>query len=140
MTVSTEIISAKAKDNLQKNAEVIRRDSKFVKMQDGEKRTFQFNPEKIEQVESEFNGKKSIRFRYIVKEEGADIAQYFEVSKRTSEDIDNFLTEGLTKLRIHRWDSRTDTSYLIMPVWIPSPTSNIFYSFSNLVQAALLGY
>ena len=31
-----------------------------------------FNPEKIDQVEAEFNGKKSMRFRYTIKEEGGD--------------------------------------------------------------------
>jgi hypothetical protein len=41
-------------------------------MQPGEERIFQFSPEKIEQVEAEFNGKKSIRFKYTVIGERAD--------------------------------------------------------------------
>jgi hypothetical protein len=113
---TTTQLSPRAKENLQKNAEIRRRDSKFVKMQSGEKRVFQFDPERIEQVEAEFNGKKSIRFRYAVKEDGTDTEQYFEVSKRTSEDIDSFLMEGITRLKIQRSGSGTDTRYLIMPV------------------------
>jgi hypothetical protein len=62
-----------------------------------------FNPEKIEQVEAEFNGKKSMRFRYTVIEEGSsteDQEKYLEVGKRTSEDIDSFLLEGVSKLKV----------------------------------------
>lgn len=54
----------------------------------------QFFPEKIEQVEAEFNGKKSMRFRYTVIEEGSSNQEkYLEVGKRTSEEIDSFLIE-----------------------------------------------
>jgi hypothetical protein len=64
-------LSTKAKENLQRNAEVRQRDNKFIKLQSGEKKILQFFPEKIGQVEAEFNGKKSMRFRYTVKEEGS---------------------------------------------------------------------
>lgn len=33
-----------------------------------QKKILQFNPEKIEQIEAEFNGKKSMRLRYTVNE------------------------------------------------------------------------
>jgi hypothetical protein len=61
----------------------------------------QFNPEKIKQVEAEFNGKKSMRFRYTVIEEGGDQEKYLEVGKRTSEDMNPFLLEGGTDTRYH---------------------------------------
>jgi hypothetical protein len=75
-----------------------------------------FDPEKIEQVEAEFNGKKSMRFRYKVTEEGNGNNQekYLEVGKRTSEDIDSFLLEGATKLKVQRFGSGTDTRYHII--------------------------
>jgi hypothetical protein len=73
-----------------------------------------FNPEKIEQVDAEFNGKKSMRFRYTVIEEGSDQERYVEVGKRTSEDIDSFLVEGTTRLKVHRFGSGTDTRYHII--------------------------
>jgi hypothetical protein len=73
-----------------------------------------FNPEKIEQVDAEFNGKKSMRFRYTVIEEGSDQERYVEVGKRTSEDIDSFLVEGTTRLKVQRFGSGTDTRYHII--------------------------
>lgn len=42
--------------------------NEFTKLQLDEKKILQFNPEKIEQIEAEFNGKKSMRFRYTVNE------------------------------------------------------------------------
>src|SRR5215216_7355775 len=96
-TIETTL-SPKAKEVLQRNAELRQRDSKFIKIGPGEKKALTFNPEKIEQVEAEFNGKKSMRFRYIVIEEGNSDEKYMEVGKRTSEDIDSFLSEGAIKL------------------------------------------
>jgi hypothetical protein len=115
--MATEIqgLSPKAKEVLQRNAELRQRDNKFIKIGPGEKKTLTFNPEKIEQVEAEFNGKKSMRFRYTVIEEGnSDQEKYLEVGKRTSEDIDSFLMEGATKLKVQRFGSGTDTRYHII--------------------------
>jgi len=110
-------LSAKAKEIIKKNIEARKQDSKFVRLQPGEKKVLEFDPEKTEQVEAEFNGKKSLRFRYTVTEEGSILAKYFEVSKRVSEDIDAFLMEGHTRLRLQRSGSGVDTRYLIVPVY-----------------------
>jgi hypothetical protein len=116
MTQTTEL-SAEAKQIIQRNIEARQQDNKFVKLQPGEKKVLLFVPEKTEQVQAEFNGKKSLRFRYTVIEDGSsgDQEKYFEVSKRTSEDIDTFLMEGHTKLKINRSGSGVDTRYLIVP-------------------------
>jgi hypothetical protein len=66
--MATETLSPKAKENLQRNAELRQKDSKFIKLQPSERRTLKFNPEKIDQVEAEFNGRKSIKYRYTVTE------------------------------------------------------------------------
>jgi hypothetical protein len=109
-------LSTKAKENLQRNAEVRQKDNKFIKLQSGEKKILQFFPEKIEQVEAEFNGKKSMRFRYTVIEEGSSNEEkYLEVGKRTSEEIDSFLMEGTTKLKVQRFGSGIDTRYHVIP-------------------------
>jgi hypothetical protein len=109
-------LSTKAKEILQRNAELRQKDNKFIKLQSGEKRMFQFFPEKIEQVEAEFNGKKSMRFRYTVIEEGSGTQEkYLEVGKRTSEEIDSFLMEGTTRLKVQRFGSGTDTRYHVIP-------------------------
>lgn len=57
-----------------------------------------------------------MRFRYTVIEEDSSQEKYLEVSKRTSEEIDSFLMEGTTKLKVQRFGSGTDTRYHIIPV------------------------
>jgi hypothetical protein len=115
MATENRSLSPKAREILQRNAELRQRDNKFIKIGPGEKKVLTFNPEKIEQVEAEFNGKKSMRFRYTVIEEGTDNQEkYLEVGKRTSEDIDSFLLEGVSKLKVQRFGSGTDTRYLIL--------------------------
>lgn len=115
MTQITEL-SEEAKAVIQRNIEARQQSSKFVKLQPGEKKVLQFVPEKTEQVQAEFNGKKNLHFRYIVMEEGSDQEKYFEVSKRASEDIDNCLMEGHIRLKMTRSGSGIDTRYLPVPV------------------------
>jgi ABC-type transporter Mla subunit MlaD len=116
MTNQTEPqLSTKAKEILQRNAELRQKDNKFIKLQSGEKKILQFFPEKIEQVEAEFNGKKSMRFRYTVIEGSGNQEKYLEVGKRTSEEIDSFLMEGASKLKIQRFGSGMDTRYHVIP-------------------------
>jgi hypothetical protein len=68
---------------LQRNEESLKKDSKYIKLDPGEKRILRFDVEKIEQVEAEFECKKSIRYQYIVTDPN-DLEQqdkYFTVSK-----------------------------------------------------------
>lgn len=119
--MATEIqeLSQKAKENLQRNAELREKDNKFIKIQSSEKRVLQFNPEKIEQVEAEFNGKKSQRYRYTITEpnnnNSNNLEKYLEVGKRTSENIDEYLREGKTLLKIQRFGLGKDTRYQVTP-------------------------
>jgi hypothetical protein len=113
-TTHIQGLSPKAKEVLQRNAELRQRDSKFIKIEPGQKKILKFNPEKIEQVEAEFNGKKSMRFRYTVIEEGTDQEKYIEVGKRTSEDIDSFLGEGASRLKVQRFGAGIDTRYHVI--------------------------
>src|SRR5919107_5030737 len=94
-----------------------KKNSKYIKLQPSEKKVYQFNPEKIEQVEAEFNGKKSQRYRYTVTEpdNGSNQEKYLEVGKRTSEDIDAYLSEGQTLLKIQRFGLGKDTRYHVIP-------------------------
>jgi hypothetical protein len=108
-------ISEEAKAVIQRNIEARQQSSKFVKLQPGEKKVLKFVPEKIEQTEGEYDGKKSLRFRYTVVEDGSDQEKYFEVSKMVSENIDTLLLEGHTKLRIQRSGSGRETRYLPIP-------------------------
>jgi hypothetical protein len=107
-------LSTKARENLQRNAEVRQR-QQIHKAATGEKKILQIFPEKIEQVEAEFNGKKTVRFRYTVVEEGTNQEKHLEVGKRTSEEIDSFLMEATTKLKVQRFGSGIDTRYHVIP-------------------------
>lgn len=111
--LTSEDLSDKAKENLARNAESRQKDSKFIKLQPNEKRVYKFNPEMIEQVETEFNGKKSLRYRYTVidSSNGTNQQRYLDVGKRTSEDIDAYLNEGKTVIKIQRFGLGIDTRY-----------------------------
>jgi hypothetical protein len=50
-------LSEKARQNLQRNAELRNKDSKFFNPQPGEKSIWIFDAEKIQPVEKEFDGK-----------------------------------------------------------------------------------
>ena len=71
-SISGTQLSEHARINLQRNAELRNRDSKFVSLQPGEKIVLLFDPEKIEPMEREFDGKKVQRFQYTVKDTHTD--------------------------------------------------------------------
>jgi hypothetical protein len=108
-------LSDKAKENLRKNAESRQNESRFVKLQPGEKKNVQINPDGIRQTIAEFNGTKTKRYEYPVIDLGSGNNQerVLTVGKRTSEDIDAFLLEGQNRLRIQRLGLGKDTRYLI---------------------------
>jgi hypothetical protein len=86
-------LTEKAKENLRRNEESRKKDTKFVKLEPGEKTTLHFDPEKIEPVEVEFEGKKSIRYQYTVTDPNEpEKPKYFTVSKRITLLIDTILT------------------------------------------------
>jgi hypothetical protein len=102
--------------NLQRNAELRNKDSKFFNPQPGEKSIWMFNAEKIQPVEKEFDGKKVQRFQYVIKDpNNPDYEKYWTVSKRTSEQIDALLSEGHSLLKIQRIGTGKETRYNIMP-------------------------
>ena len=127
------MISLKAKENLRRNAELRQKNSKYIKLQPSEKKVYQFNPEKIEQVEAEFNGKKSQRYRYTVTEpdNGSNQEKYLEVGKRTSEDVDTYLSEGQTLLKIQRFWLRQGYS---LPCYTYLAAKSTLYFFETIVN------
>jgi hypothetical protein len=96
----------KARQNLQCNAELRNKDNKFFNPQPGEKSIWINDAEKIQPVEKEFDGKKVQRFQYIIQDpNNSDYETYWTVGKRTSEQIDVFLSEGHSLLKIQRISS-----------------------------------
>jgi DNA topoisomerase IA len=83
-----------------------------LKLQSGEKKILQFNPEEIEQVEAEFNEKKSKRLKCtLIDEEKSNQEKYLEVGKTASEEIHSFLIRGTTKLNVQNVCLGLDTDY-----------------------------
>ena len=106
-------LSENARELIQKNNELRRKTSKYVKVLDKETRIFRFFPDETESYESEKFG--NLRFAYTVIEVGNDEKQIWEVSKTTSEDIDNLLVEGYLVLKVRRIGSDKRTIYEIGP-------------------------
>jgi hypothetical protein len=111
-------LSERARQNLERNAQIRENkdeDSKYAKIQPGEKVVWLFNAENIEPVEQEFNGRKVQKFQYAVVDPNKPSQEkYWTANKITSEQIDAFLNEGHSILKIQRIGSGTDTLYNIM--------------------------
>jgi hypothetical protein len=110
-------LSDKARENLRRNEESRKKDSKYVKLDPGEKTTLHFNAEKMEPVEVEFDEKKSIRYQYTVTDPNDPDQQerYFTVSKMPSTLIDTYLSECKSILNVHRIGAGKGTQYVITP-------------------------
>ena len=75
---------------------------------------------KIQPVEKEFDGRKVQRFQYIIQDpNNPENEKYWTVSKRTSEQIDAYLSEGHSLLKIQRIGAGKETRYNIMPAVAP---------------------
>jgi hypothetical protein len=105
-------LTEKAMRNMQRN-----KASKYVILEDSEERMYEFNPEDVEVVERAFdvNSKKKLRFEYGVTDELGN-RQIFTTCKKTSKNIDRFLIEGTTLLKIKREGTGIDTTYHVTSV------------------------
>lgn len=109
------LISEKGNKNLGRNEEVRRR-SKYIRLIDDESIVLQFDPEKIDVTYTEYEGKRSLRFLYVVTEPTDNtFTRYFSANYRTSKDIDRCLSEGHTLLKIQRRGNGIYTRYLVSP-------------------------
>lgn len=106
-------LSEAARKNLEENAQLWKAESVYVKLEDGETRVLQFNPEKIKRVEGQYG----IRIQYLVIDpnysEKGD--KKFEAGKKTSQDIDTQLRLGNRLLKVKREGTGTDTKYSVSP-------------------------
>jgi hypothetical protein len=106
-------LSEAARQNLERNTELWRAESQYVKLEDGEERVLQFNPERIKQVEGQYG----VRIQYLLIDPNyADKGEKkFEAGKQTSRDIDTQLRQGIRLLKIKRLGKGTDTKYSVAP-------------------------
>jgi hypothetical protein len=110
-------LTEKAKENLRRNEESRKKESKYLRLEPGERAVRHFDPEKMEPVEVEFDGKKSTRYQYIVTDpnEPEQPEKYFTLSKRNSAQVDILLSEGHSIIKIHRTGAGKDTQYMFTP-------------------------
>jgi hypothetical protein len=115
--MTTTELSPKAKENLRKNAELRQKNSKYIKLQPGEKKVLQFDPEKMTPTVAEYNGTKTQRYQYTVTEpnSGSSQEKYLTVGKQTSEEIDSHLSKGYRLLKIQRFGLGKDKRYYVIP-------------------------
>jgi hypothetical protein len=110
METSQKQLSDEAKQRLEQNAELWREMSEFVRLEDGETRVLKFNPEQIKIVEGQYGP----RIRYVVIDPNyPDKEKKLEAGKLSSKEIDKYLTQGHTMLKIQRIGSGKDTKYII---------------------------
>jgi hypothetical protein len=110
----TNKLSDRAKENLRRNEEQRARDSKYIKLEPGEKKELIFDPEKMETEISEFEGKPRMRYLYVVVDPRfPDNEKIFTTSKMTSERIDKELAQGHRRVVIERKGFGLKTQYLV---------------------------
>lgn len=105
-------LTEKAMTNMQKNQPARNKASKYVRLEDSEERWYEFDAEDIQIVQPIFDGQKKLRFEYAVKDELGN-SKIFVACKKTSKDIDRFLMEGTTLLKIKRVGTGIDTTYIV---------------------------
>lgn len=93
------------------------RQGRFIKLQSGETKTLQFNPNKIELTEDEFEGKKFKRVHYAVIDpmfamEGEKI---LPMSLGNAISINTLLKKGLNLLEVRRIGADRNTKYTFAP-------------------------
>jgi hypothetical protein len=109
-TTDQKQLSEEANQRLEQNAELWRETSEFVRLDDGETRVLKFDPEQIKIVEGQFGP----RIRYMVIDPNyPDKEKKFEAGKLSSKEIDKYLKQGHSMLKIQRIGSGKDTKYLV---------------------------
>jgi hypothetical protein len=110
--ITSQQISEEAKQKLEQNAQLWKETSEFVNLDDQEIRILKFNPERIKIVEGQYGP----RIQYAVIDPNyPDKEKKFEQGKTTSKEIDKYLKQGHTVLKIQRIGGGKDTKYSVQP-------------------------
>jgi small-conductance mechanosensitive channel len=109
---TSNALTEKAMMNMQRNQLARNKASIYARLEDSEERMYEFDPEDIQIIERVFDGQKKLRFEYAVKDELGN-RQILVACKNTNKNIDRFLMEGTTFLKIKRVGTRIDTSYYV---------------------------
>lgn len=110
-------ISDEARKKMDQIESESQKQSGFIKLQSGETKTIQFNPEKFEIVEDEFQGKKTRRVYYSVIDPSMAMEgeKKLPMSLTNSTHINELLKKGFNLLEIKRIGSDRNTKYIFTP-------------------------
>jgi hypothetical protein len=90
--------------------------SKYMKISPGEQVVLQFNPDRAEIIEREFNGKKSKAVQYEVLTPQGE-SKMLTLSLSWALNLNELLKEGHTKVKVgRRGGGLQDTRYAFLPV------------------------
>lgn len=117
-STSSSSISEERQKIFQQIEEERQKQGKFVKLQSGETKTFKFDVEKFELADTEFEGKKSKRVYYTVKDPNnpQEDEKILPMSLSNAISINALLKKGLNVLEIKRIGSDRNTKYTFTPV------------------------
>jgi len=110
-------VSEQAQTVFRQIEEERQKQGKFIKLQSGETRTLQFNPNKVQLTEDEFESKKVKRVHYSVIDpkmalEGEKI---LPMSLTNAISINALLEKGLNLLEVKRIGADRNTKYTFAP-------------------------
>jgi hypothetical protein len=114
MEIKNELSKA-ALENLNRIAQLRKKESKYINIDPEETIILQFDAEKIEQIKRDYDGIISTKYQYTTTESNSSEQKIFETSGRVSRKIDLFLRNGNTVLRIQRFGLGKQTKYNISP-------------------------
>jgi hypothetical protein len=118
LSASTGNVSDQAQTVFQQIEDERQKQSKFIKLQSGETRILQFNPEKVKISEDEFEGKKSKRVHYSVidPKQALEGEKILPMSLTNAISINALLKKGLCLLEVKRIGADRNTKYTFAPV------------------------
>lgn len=118
-TQKQQPLSEKAKEKLRATREAIERNSKYVKLDIGQKHAYVFDAEKILEPEPQTrdDGSEYIVIPYIVEDERyPGHEKFFRASPQLSEKINNLLEEGHKRLMVEKEKSGHTGRYNVYPL------------------------
>jgi hypothetical protein len=101
-------------NNIKEIDQLLHKDDEYIRIEPGSSKTLRFIlSEKVPSVEKEYNGKKSIKYRFSVIDENADHREKkFDIGKIAALDIVKKIKEGHKVLNIERIGSGISTRYI----------------------------
>jgi len=113
---SAPALSEQAQKRFQEIEELREKQSKFMKLQSGETRIIQFDPEKVNPSDDTFDGKVTKRVHYEVTDPKSPLdVKILPMSLTNAAKINALLKKGYALLEIERKGADRNTTYTFTP-------------------------